>query len=88
MKSIRIKEWIANKINEEAHGYNIAINIDNIREWGTTARVDENGFMEVYVEEKLSETEKAIKVKLEATKLDKDMTETTWTTWIPKSQIA
>ena len=88
MKAIRIKEWLANKIDEEAHAYNISIKMDRNREWGTLAKADENGYMEVYVEEEIKETEKAINVKLEATKLNKAMNCTTWTAWIPKSQIA
>lgn len=43
MKTIRIKEWLANKIDEEAHAYNISIKMDRNREWGTLAKANTKG---------------------------------------------
>lgn len=86
-KAILIKKWVYEMKNAEARTYHTYIECNLGREWGTPVVENKDGYVEVYGTI-LKETEKAIRVKLGAVKLDKNMSGTTWTTWIPKSQIA
>lgn len=87
---MKIKFWVWDKMNVEADRYGRGVDANSNREPGTTVKEtqDENGFVEVYPIEVIKETEKAINVKLAATAYNKGMSATTWTAWIPKSQIA
>lgn len=87
---MKIRYWVWDKINTEADRYGRGVDANADREWGTTVKEtqDENGYVKVYPIEIIKETEKAINVKLAATSYNKSMSATTWTAWIPKSQIA
>ena len=83
MRFLKMPEWLFNKVNRESSNYHIYLDFDR----------DENGYMEVvygcvfaHVEEVLTESEKAIKVRLasgECVGSSKG-----WTTWLPKSCVA
>jgi len=87
---MKIKFWVWDKMNNEADRYGRSINANIDREPGTTVKAtqDADGFVKVYPVEVIKETAKAINVKLAATALNKGMSATTWTAWIPKSQMA
>lgn len=84
-KTMRVKEWLVNRIDEEARGYNRMIDINKDREFGAPAIADEDGCLTIYVEEIESESEKAYKCKLGAETMNGAVT--TWSAWIAKSQI-
>ncbi len=85
MKTIRIKEWFLDKTQQVAKTYNCFIDTPERGEHGL-AVVDENGTVAVIVEEELSESEKAVKVRLATGSIVGSVKG--WTTWIPKSVIA
>lgn len=82
--TLKIKEWFLNKEQDKASTYNMFFNIESRNENGEIT-TDENGFVSV-VAEIISESEKAIKIKIE-TGANLGSTKG-WTTWIPKSLMA
>ena len=83
---MKIKEWIYNKIQDEARMYNRFIDVaDASRNEVGAITADEDGYIEVIVEEKIKETEKAFNVKLSTGEVDGSYMG--WNCWIPKSQI-
>ena len=80
---LKIKEWFLNKTQETATRYNCFIDFER-NENRQVLVVD--GFVTVFVEETLAETEKAIQVVLHTG--DVVGSGKGWKTWIPKSVIA
>jgi len=78
---LTVKEWFAEKIQREASRYDMWIDF----EYKNGQSNMENGLVTIKVFEKLAETEKAIKVKLETGYVVGSVKG--WTTWIPKSVI-
>ena len=78
---IKIKEWFEEKIQNDARRYHMSIDVAYKN--GYIDVVDDCVF--VCVQEKLSETEKAVKVVLSTGYIDGSYKG--WTTWIPKSVI-
>lgn len=78
--SFKIKEWFANKMNNEARAYRMYVNFDQNEDYST---VVEDGC--VFAAGKiLSETEKAYRISF-STNSDSNKD---WTTWVPKSVVA
>lgn len=80
---LKIKEWFVNKEQDKASAYNMFFDIESRNENGEIA-ADENGFVEV-IAELISESEKAIKVKIETGAVLGSTKG--WKTWIPKSLV-
>lgn len=81
MKIFKIKEWLFDKINNEAKGYHMLLDGEYHDESGNRV-LDHTS---IHVIEVLSETEKALRVKLECTTFGGHYH--SYTTWLPKSQI-
>ena len=81
--TLKVKEWFLNKTQETATRYNTFIDFERNEE-ETMLVVD--GYATVFVEEKISETEKAVQVVLHTG--DVLGSYKGWKTWIPKSVIA
>lgn len=83
---MKIKEWIYDKIQDDARRYNRFIDVaDTSRNEVGAITADEGGYIEVIVEETIKETEKAFNVKLSTGEIDGSYMG--WNCWIPKSQI-
>ena len=80
---LKIKEWFFDKIEETSSRYNTFIDCER-NENGT--RKNEDGFIIAIMEEKIEETEKAIRVRLSIGGVVGSVKG--WTTWIPKSVLA
>lgn len=88
MKELRIKEWIYNKMQDEASRFNYWIDVkynDEVKEGDPDMINREDGYITVYIKEKIKETEKAVNVIL-ATGLT-DGSSNGWKCWLPKSAI-
>lgn len=83
MKAIKVKEWVIDKAQQTASSYNCFIDYE--REANGVAK-RENGYITVYAEETISESEKAVQVRLRTG--DVVGSANGWKLWIPKSQIA
>ena len=79
---IKVKEWIIDKAQETAGAYNCYIDYKRDDEG---LRLVEDGFLTVYVEEVLKETEKAVQVRLATGSVVGSCKG--WRVWIPKSQM-
>lgn len=86
MKVYTIKEWLRDKIDEEAKSYHMLL--DGCYSFDTDNHVDGSislNHSTILVEEVVSETEKAVKVQLSATTFGGHYH--AFTAWLPKSQI-
>lgn len=83
MKELKVKEWVIDKAQQTATFYNCHIDYKR-NENGFCLVTD--GYMTVYVEEIIAETEKAIHVRLATGAVIGSVKG--WKVWIPKSQIA
>ena len=84
---MKVKSWVIEKAQNEAKRYNMWFNIPDCgRDSEGMHVLTSDGYDFIIVEEILSETEKAVKVRI-ATGWT-DGSSKGWTTWIPKSQIA
>lgn len=81
---IRVKEWIIDKAQETASGYNCFIDYAERDEVLGCAKVVD-GYIKVQVEEVLKETEKAVYVRLHTGDVVGSIKG--WKVWIPKSQM-
>lgn len=81
--TLKIKEWFLNKTQETATRYNTFIDFERNEE---ERMLVVDGYATVFVEEKISETEKAVQVVLHTG--DVLGSYKGWKTWIPKSVIA
>lgn len=81
----KVKEWVVNKAQDIASGYNVFIDVESRDEKTGATKADENGYLTVVVEEVLNETEKAVQVILASGSVVGSCKG--WKTWIPKSQI-
>ena len=84
MKELKVKEWIIDKAQQTARAYHCWISYARRDEDGRPTR--EDGCVYVWIEEEISETEKAIHVRLATGEMDGSVKG--WKVWIPKSQIA
>ncbi len=82
MKELKVKTWIIDKAKDQAARYNIFIDYSRREENGS--RVEEDGCVYV-IAEQLSETEKAVRVRLSSGLVVGSSKG--WELWIPKSQI-
>lgn len=87
---MKIKNWLLTKVQNEAKGYNMWINVeygedDYLNENGTKVLIDEEGYATVQVDEIIKETPKAVRVRLATGAVDGSGKG--WCTWLPKSQI-
>ncbi len=88
MKELRVKDWFATKMQDEATGYNTYIDVkynDEIKEGDIDLINRDGGYITVYVQEEIKETEKAINVVLSTGHVDGSTKG--WKTWIPKSVV-
>ena len=86
MKKIRIKEWLFDKVQNEARRHNIFIDTpERTNDEFRKAVVHDDGTVLVIAEETLSETDKAIKVRLSSGSVVGS--HKGWILWAPKSQI-
>lgn len=83
---LAVKEWVIDKAQDIARNYNIFIDYTRRTNDNYNMALVDNGYVYVKVEEKLDETEKAIKVRLGSGEVVGSYKG--WTLWIPKSQIA
>ena len=83
MTTMKVKEWVIDKAQQTAKSYNCFIDMER-GEDGTPKR--EDGFVTVYAEEKIAESEKAVQVRLRTGDVVGSVKG--WKLWIPKSQIA
>lgn len=81
---LTVKAWVIDKAQDTARRYNTYIDYAERGEDHT--RLEVNGYIKVIVEERLGETEKAVKVRLRTGDIVGSVKG--WTLWIPKSQIA
>lgn len=83
---MKVKAWVIEKAQNEAKRYNIWFNIPECgRDADGMHIITSDGYDHIIVEEILSETDKAVKVRI-ATGWT-DGSSKGWTAWIPKSQI-
>lgn len=82
MKEMMVKEWLLDKTQDTAKRYNCFINFKRDE---NGMRLVEDGYVTVYVEEEISESEKAAQVKLSTGEVLGSANG--WKTWIPKSAI-
>ncbi len=82
MEEMKIREWFYDKISTTAKCYNTFIDFKRGAD-GTSEVVD--GYITVFVSEKIAESEKAIKVRLESGAVVGSYKG--WETWVPKSVI-
>ena len=83
MKMMKVKEWVIDKAQQTASCYKCFIDFE--RGENGMAK-NENGFIAVYVEEFISESEKAVQVRLRTGDVLGSVKG--WKLWIPKSQIS
>jgi len=82
--TMKVKEWVIEKAQQTAGSYNCYIDYErDENNHGLALR--ENGYITVYVEEFLSESEKAMQVRLSTGSVVGSYKG--WKLWIPKSQI-
>lgn len=83
MKSevLKVKEWFFEKIKDEASRYNTYLDAD----YEDGELVVEDGCVFAQIEERIAESEKAIKVRFASGHIDGSCKG--WTTWVPKSII-
>lgn len=89
MKEIKIKDWFFNKMQDEAKRYNCWIDVkynEEMQEGDANLINNEDGYITVYVQEEIKETEKAVNVVLSTGFIDGSTKG--WKTWIPKTVIA
>ena len=79
---IKVKEWFLDKISDTAKTYNVYIDYE--RNENGTKKV-ENGYVTVLVDEAISESEKAIQVRLASGAVVGSVNG--WKTWLPKSVV-
>lgn len=82
-KIIKVKAWVIDQAHQTARRYNCYIDYAKRNEDGT--RKEEDGYIWVYGEEVIAETEKAIQIRLGTGRVVGSYKG--WATWIPKSQI-
>lgn len=82
MKELRVKEWIIDKAQSTATAYNCFI---DCKKDENGMDIVEDGFVTVFVEEMISESEKAIQVRLQTGAVVGSYKG--WKLWVPKSQI-
>lgn len=82
MTKLSIKEWFYNKTESTSSSYNTFIDFE--RNEDGTAKI-EDGYMTVFVQETISESEKAIQVVLSTGAVVGSGKG--WKVWIPKSVI-
>lgn len=76
-----VKEWAFDKVNDECHNYNLLL-IGEYEDRNGTRMLDHT---KLRIFDIIKETEKAIKVAVEAETYSGQFRE--WNTWIPKSAI-
>lgn len=81
---IRVKEWFVDKASNTAKAYNCFIDLYDRDELGIAKVVD--GYVKVFVDEVLGESEKAVQVVLRTGDIVGSVKG--WKCWIPKSCIA
>lgn len=81
---IKVKEWVIDKAQDTARRYNCFIDFTR-RDETLGSPVREDGCVFVLAEEVISETEKAIQVKLRTGDVVGSVNG--WKLWIPKSQM-
>lgn len=79
---ITVKEWFFDKTNRAAADYGVILEGEYIESETIGSVLDHT---KLRVEDVLAESEKAVKVALDAT--TRNGSHRTWTTWIPKSVI-
>ena len=79
---MKVKEWFFDKTNDAAKNFEMTL-VGEYTDNETLGRVLDHTIFRV--EEVLAETEKAIKVALDAETFGGNVK--TWTTWVPKSVI-
>lgn len=85
MKELKVKAWVIDKAQLTATRYNCFIDYSRRNE-ADGRRVEEDGYTYVIADEIISETEKAMQVKLRTGSVVGSYKG--WKLWIPKSQIA
>ena len=83
---MKVKAWVIDKAQRDADRYNVFIDYTRRNDGILRERTEEDGYIYVRVEEEISETEKAVQVRLGSG--DVDGSTKGWKMWIPKSQIA
>lgn len=78
---LKIKEWFFEKIENEASHYHTHLEAD----YEDGKRVVEDGCVFAQIEEKIAESEKAIKVRFSSGRIDGSVKG--WISWVPKSVI-
>ena len=85
MKELKVKSWVIDKAAAEAKRFNTWIDFTRRTDDAARRPLIEDGCVYVLAEEVLSETEKAVRVKLSTGGVVGSTKG--WTLWIPKSQI-
>ena len=80
-KQLKVKEWIIDREQSKATGYNVFMDFERDDSTGTRKVTD--GFLTVTVTV-ISETEKAIRINIESGLVVGSSAG--WITWVPKSQ--
>ena len=86
MKEMKVKAWVIDKAQRTAENYNVFIDYTRRNDDIMKERTEEDGYIFVRVEEEISETEKAVQVRLGSGDVVGSVKG--WKLWIPKSQIA
>lgn len=85
MTELKVKKWIIDKAQSEAKKYNIWFDISRRTNDISNTPLVEDDCLYIHCEEVLSETEKAVQVKVSTGSVDGSAKG--WTLWVPKSQI-
>lgn len=78
---LKLKEWFFDKIDHEAKWYNIFIDVD----YENGVKIVEDDCVFAQIEERIAESEKAIKVRFSSGRCDGRTKG--WETWIPRSVL-
>lgn len=82
---LKVKQWVIEKAQETASKYNTFIDYKRDESTEIHTALVEDGYITVYVDEVLKETEKAVEVKLATGEVIGSYKG--WNVWIPKSQM-
>lgn len=82
LEILKIKEWFFNKLDNVARGYNVYIDAD----FENGSIVVEDGCVYAQIDERIEESEKAIKVHF-TSDAGYGGSGKGWTTWVPKSVL-
>ena len=80
--TMTVKSWVIDKAQQIASGYNCFIDFEREADG---SRKERDGYTTVFCDEVLSESEKAIQVRLRTGEIVGSVKG--WKLWIPKSQI-